>query len=44
MAIIWDYDIDETKNTTKEQVIGVIVIIVIVIITFMIIMRMKKRK
>lgn len=44
MAIIWDKDIDETKNTTKEQIIGVIVILVIVVITFWVIMKMKKRK
>ena len=44
MAIIWDEDIDETKNTTKEQIIGVIVILVIVVITFWVIMKMKKRK
>lgn len=44
MAIIWDEDIDETKITTKEQIIGVIAILVIVIITFWVIMKMKKRK
>lgn len=44
MAIIWDENIDETKNTTKEQIIGVIVILVIVVITFWVIMKMKKRK